>query len=403
MSAQLTRREFAGVLAALPLARSVPHGLALSPGTAPAINPPSASFLAGLERLMELSGVPGIGMAVVQESRVTWQQHAGVMELTNRRPVTPETLFPAASLSKPVFAYAALRLVDQGKLDLDRPLKLYVPDHAPADARGDRVTARHVLSHSSGYRNWRNRADQPLTPEFEPGARFQYSGEGFYYLQRAVEHITSMGFEQFMQDTLLGPLGMTSSTFAWRADVDQRLITGYNRGQPASSFSRDFGNRLLTLARDSGKPLARWTHEEIVAAMEKMSPAPPMLPNFIIPNSAGGLITTVADYSAFLVHLSTSGNAAVALKPETRRLMMAPQTRINSALGWSLGWGLEQENGRDYLWHWGDNGAWKNFVLVHPDSRSAVVVLTSGANGLRLCERIIEVASGHAHPAFLWI
>ena len=69
-----------------------------------------------------------------------------------------------------------------------------------------------MLSHSSGLRNWRGRVDQPLVPDFEPGTRFQYSGEGFYYLQRAVEHITGAGFEQFMEERVFNPLAMKSST-----------------------------------------------------------------------------------------------------------------------------------------------------------------------------------------------
>jgi CubicO group peptidase (beta-lactamase class C family) len=400
MTFDLTRRQLAAALGAFALTPRPATDARLS---APAINRPGDAFLRELERLMEQSGVPGLGIAVVHETGPVWQHFAGVQDTTSKMPVTAETLFPAASLSKPVFAYAALRLVDQGRLDLDRPLKSYVPDHAPADARGDRVTARHVLSHSTGFRNWRNRTDQPLTPDFDPGARFQYSGEGFYYLQRAVEKITDQGFEQFMQQTLLEPLGMTSSTYGWRSDADRRLITGYTRGQPATPYTRDFANRLLAVAAASAKPFASWKHEEIVAVMEKMSPAPTPLPNFIIPNSAGSLITTVGDYSAFLLQVLTNRRAELALKPETARLMTTTQSQINSALSWGLGWGLEQSNSRNYLWHWGDNGAWKNFVLVHPDSRSAIVVFTSGASGLRLAERIIDATSGHQHPAFLWI
>ena len=403
MNTDLTRREFAAALGATTLATWRTGTISALSGSAPAINRPDHAFLAELGRLMEQAGVPGLGISVVHETGPIWQHLAGVQDTITKTLVTADTLFPAASLSKPVFAYAALRLVEQGRLELDRPLKSYVPEHAPADPRGDRVTARHVLSHSSGFRNWRNRIDQALTPDFDPGARFQYSGEGFYYLQRAVEQITDKGFEQFMQEALLQPLGMSSSTYAWRSDADRRLITGYTRGVPATSYTRDFATRLQAVATNSGKPLAGWKHDEIVAAMAKMSPAPTPLPNFIIPNSAGSLITTVGDYSAFLLQLMTGGKVGVALKPDTQRLMSTAQSNINSALNWGLGWGLEESSGRKYLWHWGDNGAWKNFVLVHPDSRSAIVVFTSGASGLRLAERIINAVTGHRHPAFLWV
>src|SRR5687767_7668220 len=133
--ATLTRREFNAMLAAAPF-------LSLARGAvAPAINPPGEGFIAALPGLMQLSGVPGLSMAVVHGGAVAWTHYSGVMDVEKNRGVTSRTLFPAASLSKPVFAYAALRLVDQGELDLDRPLKRYVPDHAPADARGDLITA----------------------------------------------------------------------------------------------------------------------------------------------------------------------------------------------------------------------------------------------------------------------
>ena len=123
---------------------------------------------------MEVSAVPGIAIGVVQEDKPLWQKFVGVADAATKGTITSDTMFPAASLGKPVEAYVALRLAAAGKFDLDTPLKRYVPDHTPADPRGDKLTARHVLSHSSGLRNWRNSTEQPLVSDFEPGARFQY-------------------------------------------------------------------------------------------------------------------------------------------------------------------------------------------------------------------------------------
>jgi len=356
---------------------------------------------------MEIAGVPGLSMSVVQEGHVAWTHYRGVMDATTNQPVSSETLWPAASLSKPAFAFAALHLVDEGKLDLDRPLKSYVPDHAPDDARGNKIAARHVLSHSSGLRNWRQRADQPLVPDFEPGARFQYSGEGIYYLQRAVEHITSMGFEQFMEERLFNPLGMTSSTYSWRRDIAARLVSGHDQGQPRQSPSKDLAQRLLDVAEQQKKPLATFKHEDVVASMQSMSPAPPPLPNFMIPNAAASLLTTPTDYARFLIELLENHNAAIDLKPATRKLMFTAQSRINSALQWGLGIGLEQQfdvaSDPNFLWHWGDNGSWKNFVLAHPESKSAIVVFTNGSRGLNVANRVMTAATGRQHAAFLWL
>ena len=352
---------------------------------------------------MEVTAVPGLSMGVLQEGKLAWQRYEGVADAGTRKLVTPESLFPAASLGKPVFAYAALHLADEGKLDLDRPLKTYVPDHAPADARGDKVTARHVLSHSTGFRNWRNSMDQALTPDFDPGSRFQYSGEGFYYLQRAVEKITGGAFEQFMQTRLFEPFGMRSSTYGWREDTEARLVTGHNRGNPVRGQSREFSNRLMQYTQSLGKPLASFTHDDVVAAMGAITPSPPALPNFIIPNSAGSMVTTVTDYAAYLGHVLVPSAVTAEIAAKTREQMLTTVTRINSVLSWGLGWGLESDAGRDYFWHWGDNGNYKNFVLAHLRSRSAVVVLTNGNNGMRINEAVVAAASGHEHFAFDWL
>ena len=398
MSRQLTRREF-GVLigGAAALFRTGRQPSAYR------IGPPSPAALAELPPLMEIAGVPGVAACVLQEGKTVWQQFTGVVEAGTTKAVSPDTLVPAASLGKPVFGHAVLRLVDEGRLDLDRPLKSYVPDHAPADLRGDKIAARHVLSHSSGLRNWRNNRDQALVPDFDPGTRFQYSGEGFYYLQRAVEKIMGMGFEKYMQERLLVPLGMLSSTYAWRADTDARLWVGHQRGAPQRPQSRDFSNRLFQYAQAQGKPLASYTHEDVVAAMEQVKPSPPALPNFMIPNSAGSLLTTVGDYATFINRVLMPRTGDVDLRPATQKQMLAPQTKINTALSWGLGWGLESAAGGDYIWHWGDNGIYKTFILAHPASRSAVLVFTNGSNGMRIAEQLVVAASGLEHPAFDWL
>ena len=338
---------------------------------------------------MEIAGVPAVGMAVVQDGRTAWTSYTGVQDTTTNQPVNADTIWPAASLSKPVFAFAALHLVDEGKLDLDKPLKSYVPDHAPDDARGNTITARHVLSHSSGLRNWRNRVDQPLVPEFEPGTRFQYSGEGFYYLQRAVEHITQKGFEQFMDERIFNPLGMKSSTYFWRQDIGPRVVTGYDRGQPATSYSKEFAPRLIDAAAKMNMSVQALTHEDIAVLMATLNPAPAMLPNAMVPNCAGSLLTTPSDYGTFLVEFFKQNSPAL-------RLMRTKQSTINS---------VQQHEGDDgrYLWHWGDNGAWKNFVLIHPSTRSAIVVFTNGSKGLNVANQIMTAATGEAQSAFLWL
>jgi hypothetical protein len=118
---------------------------------------------------------------------------------------------------------------------------------------------------------------------------------------------------------------------------------------------------------------------------------------------AGSLITTVQDYASFLAHLLAPAGGPGELSAPMRERMLSPQIRLNHALAWGLGWGIETTSGREYLWHWGDNGTIKNFVLAHVPSRSAVVVFTNAAQGMRLAEAIVNAASDSEHLAFDWI
>ncbi len=395
----MSRRQFAAaVIAQIPVAFATKLI-----GAAEEIKRPDDRFLrTRLNALLDVTAVPGFAVGVVRDGKPAWERYQGVMEAGTKRQIGGDTLFPAASLGKPVFAYAALRLVEQGKLDLDRPLKSYVPDHAPADPRAEKITARHVLTHSSGLRNWRNALDQPLVPEFDPGSRFQYSGEGFYYLQRAIEKIAGCAIQPFMEDALFQRFGMASSTYAWRPDTEERLVCGHTRGVVARG-QRDFTARLLAYAGRQQKPLSAFTHDDLVAAMQALQPSPPPLPNYIPTNVAGSLVTTMHDYCAFLSRIVGPAGGPGELSAVTREQMLSPQIRLNHALAWGLGWGIETMSGREYIWHWGDNGTIKNFVLAHPPSRSAVVVFTNAAQGMRLAEGIVNEASGSDHLAFDWI
>jgi CubicO group peptidase (beta-lactamase class C family) len=118
---------------------------------------------------------------------------------------------------------------------------------------------------------------------------------------------------------------------------------------------------------------------------------------------AFSLLTTVTDYARFLSALVDPENATLGLSPTTRTAMQTPASHLNSALSWGLGIGIEQVDGLSYLWQWGDNGAWKNFMLAHPPSRTAIAVFSNGNNGQRVIERIVRAATGIDHPAFLWV
>jgi len=206
---------------------------------------PNASLLRNLPRLLELSSVPGLALGVVEGGRV-WTRGFGKAVEDPAEDASAETLFEGASLGKPLFAYGVLRLVDAKVLDLDRPLYQYLPIPDADNDRMRRVTPRHVLSHTTGLPNWRQQPG-PLAPAFEPGQKFSYSGEGYFYLQRVVEAVTGKPFNRFMREQVLDPLGMKQSSYVWRPDFESRMAAGYdgqeNRLDVQAAIGRRTGSR----------------------------------------------------------------------------------------------------------------------------------------------------------------
>jgi CubicO group peptidase (beta-lactamase class C family) len=169
---------------------------------------PPASYITEIKTLMRAAPVPGAVMGSVRNGKPSWMTPLGVLVEGSTDAVTTSTLFHAASLTKQMIAHAAFVLRDSGKLDFEHPLVSYLDDLP--DPRARTVTIRQVLSHSSGFPNWRSpdtsKAIPNLAPAFTPGSRFQYSGEGFFYLQRILEHVCGTGIGQVLSDLVFQPL-----------------------------------------------------------------------------------------------------------------------------------------------------------------------------------------------------
>ena len=362
---------------------------------------PNADLLRSLPRLLELASVPGLALGIVDGKRV-WRRGFGDAIEEPARPVSDETVFEAASLGKPVFAYAMLRLVDAGVMDLDRPLYDYLPLPDTNNARMRRVTARHVLSHTTGLPNWRQQPS-PLEPSSDPGSRFSYSGEGYFYLQRVAEKLTGKPFGRLMRDQVLDPLGMRQSSYVWQSDFGSRMAAGYDAQEKRLDVQGAIGPIIEGIAHEWGKPLLDWRYEDCSRAVQLVNPDWPVLPLYMVPNAAASLLTTVGDYTRFLTHVLTPSESGIALSAATRKQMLSPQIRLNSALQWGLGWGIQRDEYGEVLWHWGANNSFRNFVIADAVNGRAIVVFTNSENGPRIYERVIVAVTGHDHPAFLWI
>jgi CubicO group peptidase (beta-lactamase class C family) len=363
---------------------------------------PNATFLHQLPRLLELASVPGLGLGVIEDGRV-WSRGFGQAVEDPAQATSPETVFEAASLGKPLLAYVVLRLVDAKAIDLDRPLYEYLPIPEANNPRMRRVTSRHVLSHTTGLPNWR-RKPQSLEPAFEPGQRFSYSGEGYFYLQRVIERLSGTPFARLMREQVFDPLNMRHSSYVWLPEFESRMAAGYDSEKRRVEVHAAIGRRTLVIATEWGKPLSEWRYEDASRVVQLVNPNWPILPLYMVPNVADSLFTSISDYAKFLTHLvAPEGRPGLELLPATRRAMSTPEVRLNSALSWGLGWGIQRDEHGEVLWHWGANNSFRNFVIADPLNGRAVVVFTNSENGPRLYERVIVAVTGHDHPAFLWI
>jgi CubicO group peptidase (beta-lactamase class C family) len=311
-----------------------------------------------INRLMTGARVPGLSMAIVSDGRETRCVTAGVRNARARIAVDRQTVFAAASLSKPVFAYAVLKLVDAGQLALDTPLSQHVPDYVSGDPRAATITMRHILSHTSGLPNWRS-DEVPLKTYFPPGERFSYSGEGFVWLQHVVEAVTGADLETTLRGLIFEPLGMNRSSYVWQ-----------------SSFEMNYAD-----PHDA---------DEVSGTIIRVSE----------PNSAGTLLTTAEEYALFLkAVLSGTG-----LKRETARAWFDPQVRMQDAgIAWGLGWGLETATDTFFQWGDYDKGRFKAFAIGSRQQGCAVVVLTNGFRGMEIVPHLIGAAVPGPHPAFAWL
>ena len=144
---------------------------------------PWKTLIADLEQqipqLMDKAKVPGLSIAIIKDAKLFWRRGFGVKDNASKEPVDNDTVFEAASTSKPVFAYAVMKLCERGIMNLDTPLTKYTSERfLEGDSRLDRITARHVLSHTSGFPNFRSK-EKPLKIHFTPGEKWSYSGEGY--------------------------------------------------------------------------------------------------------------------------------------------------------------------------------------------------------------------------------
>lgn len=191
---------------------------------------------------MARTGAKGLALAVIEDGKIVLVKSWGARNAKGE-PLDTDTIMYGASLTKPVFAYTIMQLVDEGKVDLDRPiadmLPRPLPDYGNLDAYGNwgdladderwrRITPRILLTHSAGFSNFSYiEPDGKLRFHFDPGTRYAYSGEGLMLLQFAIEEGLGLKLGDEMQRRIFAPLGMANTSLMWRDDFANNLADGW--------------------------------------------------------------------------------------------------------------------------------------------------------------------------------
>ncbi len=326
--------------AAGPLLAAGPSLPQAAPDQAGMLPDRTADVAKALQQWVETQQLPGGVVLAARQGKVVLRRAAGHADVAGKRLMTPETPMAVASMTKPITATAVMMLADQGKLSIDDPVGKHLPAFKDQKVKGGgtaNVTIRQLLCHTSGMSNVDQRSYAPIEPaagatvlsafvdslaavplESTPGSKFLYSSNGYCVLGRIVEVVGKTTCEQFIQQHLLRPLGMTHSTFRVDAALRKRMAVPYARVQGGEGWRVDTGTSAW-LGRLDGK----------------LAPIYP----------AGGLVSTIDDMAVFCQMFLDGGEYGGRryLKAGTVELMTKNHTP-GAESGWGLGWSKYYKN-----------------------------------------------------------
>lgn len=314
-------------------------------------DPGKTKITDNLEKLLKDNNIPTLGLGTIEDGKLTQIKVYGTLNGKTTAPYN--SLFNVASLTKPVTAMTVLRLVSLGKWNLDEPLYKYFTDPDIAnDPRNKKLTTRLVLSHQTGLPNWRwmNR-DNKLKFEFDPGTKYQYSGEGFEYLRKAIEKKFNKNLEQLAKEYVFQPLNMNDTSYIWNEKKQaDRIVVGYDK----------YGNPYDIVKNKTA-------------------------------SSADDLMTSVEDYSKFLIGLMNKE----LLSPEVFEAMKTKQVETKKNKYFGLGFEIyDLGNNEIALSHGGSDKGVNTIAFILPKTKQGLVIFTNVDDGYKIYEPIINLYFG---------
>jgi CubicO group peptidase (beta-lactamase class C family) len=299
-----------------------------------------------LKAQMDSLSIKGISIAIINDAKVVYHRSFGIADVNSSDAVNDQTLFQAASVSKPIFAYFVMKMVEKGVLDLDTPLYRYLPyPDAESDPRYKLITARMVLCHTTGFPNWRPNYTGKLEIKFTPGTKFSYSGEGYMYLAKVIAHLTNRdlsNLDSLFQQEVCRPLNLKHTYFGMNDYVAKHLAKGHDENRIVYDKAFD-------------------------------------IINF---NSAGGLYTEAIDYANFLIAIMNDnglkkGSINEMLKAQVEVPADDNQRKYFGVTEWSLGFERKPSIYGPIIAHGGNNWGFSSSFLMNKEKKFGYVFFTN--------------------------
>lgn len=343
-----------------------------------------AQIDAAVTRLMTANDVKGSAVALIRDGRVAYVHAYGLRDVEHQLPLQTDTIMYGASLTKATFAYMVMQLVDERRLDLDRPLAEYLPrplpDYEPyanlaGDPRWRRITARMVLDHTTGFANFAFlEPDEKLRIHWDPGTRYGYSGEGIQLLQFVLEQGLHLDVGAEMQRRVFDRFGMTRTSMMWRDDFAGNLTQGY------------------------GLDGAMEPHDERSHV-----------------RAAGSMDTTISDWAAFLAAVSrhegiseaafedmTSSHIRISSAQQFPTLLDAQADWSAIALGYGVGWGVfETPYGRAFFKE-GHNDQTGNYAICIRERRDCLLLMSNSVRAEGIYLYLVNELLGPTNLPWSW-
>ena len=306
-----------------------------------------STFEKEIENLLIQEKVPVLGLGVIENGKLKQIQAFGSID--KEIPAAYNSIFKVASLTKPITALVALKLISAGKLGMDEPLDKYWKDpDLKNDKRAKKLTPRIILSHQSGFPNWRYLTEnKTLSFEFEPGTKFQYSGEGFEYLRKALESKFGKKLEELADLLVFKPAKMRDTHFWWDKSMDEnRYVRNYDKD----------GKAFETI-------------------------------KYFQANAAANLLTTVEDYGNFLSYVLNGAELSKAVFEEMTKNQVQLKDNDYFGLGWEKLTGFS--NDEYALMHTGKDPGVNTLAILFPKSKNGYVIFMNGDNAGKIFEELL--------------